>query len=318
MLSALSSLFASTLLWVRSNSLLSRYATAHASAFTAASGALTFVIEQPGIYGISYPGCDDPSAGNLLGADNSVTFRGDCAVMQTFAIEQLFQNATDIDKILVGGNSIKMTDITAPLNAEGACVGAELFGSTTWIDYLRAAGNGATSIFDLIADVKGAEQPHALVKGKSGYNKVRDRRMKNPFTIDYTQSKVMNAGSEMDDEYTYVIAAFSQVTGGVAVGADCILTGETDIEFCGRNKWNDAELPAISPLIVMDAQFKLNSAPTGGDNPNWFTKALSWIGGALMASSPFLAAIPAVGTIGAAAAGIGGAIIHTTARSLED
>jgi len=277
----------------------------------------TFQPTISGFYNVAFPGLPK----HLRNAGVLVNFANDCGFMQTFNIEQLFANATDVDEIRINGNSVKITDIAAPLNAEGAIVGCELFGSNTWLDYLQDINLGtSTSIFDAIADVRGAETAHALIKGKSGYNKVRNRNFRKNFDIDFENSLVEFAQEEVDDEYTYVIAAFSQTAGGVAAGADCLLTNITDIEFIGRNKWNDTDTANIGPLQVEDAQFRLNSAPTGGDNPNWFSTALSWIGGALTAAAPFLGVIPAIGIpiaggIGAAgiALQLGGAIANAAA-----
>ncbi len=273
------------------------------TAIVAATQSYNLKIPHSGYWAVAVPGLTPATrnAGAVMQA-----FTGS-AVMQTYGIEQLFQNATDIDLIRVNGNSGRLTDIVAPLNAEGATTGTEIVGED-WLDYLQDCIAGtSTSIYDAIADVRGAEEPHALIRGKYGYNKVRNRNMLRVFDVAFEDASIEYVGDPaLVEDFTYVIVAFSAATSGTAAGADALLTLNTSVEFSGRNKWNTAVPSNIDPVTVELAQFKLNAAPTGADNPGHIATFLGWIGSAVAGAAPFLAAIPAVGPIAAGVAGAAG------------
>ena len=284
------------------------------------TGATTFYPMESGKYGIAFRDfTEETKSGGAYVAFSTIT-----AVMETYPIQQLDLHSGFIDEYRINGNSVRVTDIVAPLSAEGAVVGCEIFGSDSWLDYLQAVENGTeSSIYDSIADVEGAEEPHALIRGKYGYNKIRDRNFRKCFDNNYDPGiagyTTVQAGDKVDDEYTYCIAAFTQATdsAGDAPGADALLTVNTDLEYITRDLWTNTERAQIDPVTVMQTQFKFNAFPTGADNPSHWNTFLKIISGAAAASAPLAAFIPIVGPGVAAGLGLASFAAGTAANFVK-
>lgn len=273
----------------------------YAALFGLGATSVNMGIGESGHYGIFLNGfTPQTEAGSI-----NIICKTNGAVMQTYTIEQLDTHTTVIDEYRVSGNAGRLTDIVAPLNAEGAVVGVELFGSEGWLDYLnQAQNNSGQSVYDLIADAKGAEEPQPLIRGKYGINKVRDRSMIRIFDNNIPNNITEHCLEPFDDEYCYVFAAFTQAdSSGNALGADGLFTLNTDIEYVTQDLWSYTEAAKIDPVTVMQTQFKFNTFPSGGDNPGHWSKFLKIIAGATAVSAPLAAFIPLVGP--GIAAGLG-------------
>lgn len=219
------------------------------------------------------------------------------SILAHLPVEQFFQNSNYVAEARVIAHSVRMTDIAAPLNAEGYIAIAELDQPGEWYE-IFIQGAGQNSLGAIVADYDDA-YADKLITGGYTYCKPSSRTAwdMQQFVYSSFESNVVYDAAYMsaNPNSWKVIVAYTLNTGNNAasgLGADAMLTFATHIEFTSPNKWVSKDKSRFSREQWANALEKLKWAPDATENEFHWSDIIKWVGTAAQVAAPILAATP--------------------------
>lgn len=264
-----------------------------AQSLTSGQATYTFTPNFSDAFAVQFVGTPTAAIAGAVNVTQSTT----SSILQHLAVEQFFQNSNYVAECRVLAHAVRMTDIAAPLNAEGYIAIAELDQPGEWYE-IFTQGVGQNSLGAIIADYDDA-YADKLITGGYTYCKPSSRTAwdMQQFVYSSFESNIVYDAAYMsaNPNAWKIIVAYTLNTGNNAasgLGADAMLTFSTHIEYVTPNKWIGKDRSRFSREQWGNALEKLKWAPDATENEFHWSDLIKWVGTAAQIAAPILAATP--------------------------